>query len=300
MASDQDSDPPPFPSPDEQKEPISTQPVQFSVWNTFKHHIPRFLITILVDLILPLVIYFGLQKRIKPVYALLVAGTPPLIMVIIKGILSRTFDALGFLVFIAFLISTIVAVVTHNSIVLLLEKSIITGILSIIFGLTLIPLRCCQCRLQIRPLAYYFYQDLVPTKRKEVGLPDSIFNTEQEPTDEQHEDAPSIISSSRKKKEVAQVYAWIYTHCSSFRSACYMITSIWSVGLLLEFLGRLTLILVRLSVNKIVIYGYVILTSITIIMIILSIICIAKERKQTLRFIKQWKKDHLNDQQQQE
>jgi hypothetical protein len=47
-------------------------------------------------------------------------------------------------------------------------------------------------------------------------------------------------------------------------------------------------------VNKIVIYGHVILTLITIVMIILSIICIAKERQETLRFIEQWKKDHIN------
>jgi hypothetical protein len=296
MASD--AGPPPPPS-DEKQEPVSTQQVRFSIWDTFKSHIPHFLITILVDLILPLVIYFGLQKRIKPVYALLVAGTPPLIMVIIKGLLSRTFDALGFLVFVAFLISAIVALLTHNPIVLLLEKSIITAILSLIFGLTLIPLQCCQHRFHIRPLAYYFYQDLVPTKRAEVGLTDDIFGNEPELIDEHRDNEPSVIRLSHKK-EVSQVYEWIYAHCSSFRSACYVITTIWSIGFLLEFLGRLTLILVHLSVNKIVIYGHVILSSVTILMIILSIICITKERKQTLQFIEQWKKDHLNIQQQQQ
>jgi hypothetical protein len=288
MASD--PDPPPD---DIQQDPVSTEQIQFSTWDTFKHHIPRFLITILVDVILPLVIYFGLQKRIKPVYALLVAGTPPLIMVIIKGLLSRTFDALGFLVFIAFLISAIVAVVTHNPIVLVLEKSVITAILSCIFGLTLIPFQCYQYHFPIRPLAYYFYQDLVPTKRNEVGLPDDLFNNENEIIDEQGNDQLSVIRLSHKE-EVAQVYEWIYAHCSSFRSACYMITSIWSIGFLLEFLGRLTLILIRLSLNKILIYGHVILSSITILMILLTIICIAKERKQTLEFIEKWKKDHLN------
>jgi len=280
-------------SPEEQKEPVSPQQIHFSIWDTFKHHIPRFLITILVDLILPVVIYFGLQKRIKPVYALLVAGSPPLIMVIVKGILSRTFDALGFIVFIAFLLSAIVALIIHNPIVLLLEKSIITAILSLIFGLTLIPLQCCQQRFHIRPIAYYFYQDLVPTKRAEVGLPDSIFENEQESTEEQHEGEIPVIKLSHKK-EVAQVYEWIYAHCSSFPSACYMITSIWSIGFLLEFLGRLTLILAHLTVNKIVIYGQFILSSVTVICIILTIICISKERKQTLRFIEQWKKDNLN------
>jgi hypothetical protein len=214
-------------------------------------------------------------------------------MVLIKGILSRTFDALGFIVFIGFSASAIAAIITRNPIILLLEKSLATGLISLVFGVTLIPFGCCYHRCHIRPLAYYFYQDLVPTKRAEVGLPDSIFENEQEPTEEHHEGEIPVIKLSHKK-EVAQVYEWIYAHCSSFPSACYMITSIWSIGFLLEFLGRLTLILARLTVNKIIIYGQFILSSVTVICIILTIICISKERKQTLRFIEQWKKDNLN------
>ncbi|CAF0913594.1 unnamed protein product [Adineta ricciae] len=281
--------PPPV---NKQKHPISSEQIQFSIWDTFKHHIPRFLLTMLVDVILPVVIYFSLQKLIKPVYALLVAGAPPLLMVMIKGIYARTFDALGFLVFIAFLISAVVAVITRNPIVLLLEKSVVTGILSIIFGLTLIPLRCFRHRFYIRPLAYYFYQDLIPTKRTEVDLPNSLFENEHETFDE-CVDGELTIADLTPKQEVAQVYSWIYSHCSSFRSACYLITSIWSIGFLLEFLGRLMLILMRLKLDKIVIYGHVILTSVTIICITLTIVCIAKERKITLRFIRQWKKTNL-------
>ena len=96
------------------------------------------------------------------------------------------------------------------------------------------------------------------------------------------------------KEEVAKVYAWIYTHCSSFRSSCYIITGIWAVGLLLEFLARLTLILVHLPLSKLVIYGNVILSGVTAICIALTITFIAKERKQTIAFIQQWKNDHLN------
>ncbi|CAF4849322.1 unnamed protein product, partial [Rotaria sp. Silwood2] len=110
-----------------------------------------------------------------------------------------------------------------------------------------IPLQCCQYYFHIRPLAYYFYQDLVPIKRHEVGLPDHIF--EHESINEQHNDEHSIIKLSYKQ-EVAQVYEWFYTHCSSFRSTCYIITSIWSIGFLLEFLGRLTLILIHLATGS--------------------------------------------------
>ena len=279
----------------EPEEPSSD--IQFSLWHTFKSHIPRFLLTILFDIILPLILFLLLQKRIKSVYALLIAGTPPLVMIFFKAILSRTFDALGFLVFISFLISAIVAVVTHNDIILLLEKSIATAIISFIFAITLIPFRCCSHRCRWRPLAYYFYQDLIPTKRAQVGLPDGLFYDRQEPINEQEEREVSIPDLSHKE-EVAQVYEWIYVHCPSFRLSCYIITGIWSTGFIFEFLSRLILILIHLSVNRIVIYGHIILSFITVLCITLTIICIVKERKQTLASIKQWKAKYLAAQQQ--
>jgi len=296
MMIDSDSDCPQLLLDDEEQEerPISTEQFRFSIWDTLKQHALRFLITILVDIILPLVVYLILHKRIKSVYVLLAAGIPPLMMVIIKGIISRTFDALGFIVFMAFSASAIAAIITRNPIILLLEKSLVTGITSIIFGITLMPFRCCHHRCHIRPLAYYFYQDLVPTKRAEVGLPDTLFEDEQQLIDNQSiELQEDLIPRLTHKQEVSQVYEWIYAHCSSFRTACYMITSIWAVGLFLEFLARLILILLRLSADKIFIYGHIILSSMTSLLIALTIICITKERKRTLKSIEKWKRDYL-------
>jgi hypothetical protein len=263
---------------------------KFSAWHTFKHHIPRFLTTILIDIIFPLIIYFSLQKHVKPVYALLAASSPPLFMVIFKAVWFFTFDALGFVIFITFAISGVVAIITRNPIVLLLEKSLLTGILSLIFAVTMIPFRCCDQHCRLRPLAYYFYHDLVPTNRAEFGLPENIFSDEQEQICDQYSQLKEEISLPKlsNKQEVTQVYEWIYMHCSSFRFSCYTITSIWAIGFLLEFLSRLTLILVDLPVNLIVIYGHIILSSITAVCIALTIICIATERKYTLLFIEEW------------
>ncbi|CAF0748163.1 unnamed protein product [Rotaria sp. Silwood1] len=275
--------------------------IKFSLWHTFKHHIPRFIITILVDVILPLVIYISLQKYIKPVFALLAGSSPPLFMVIFKAMWLRTFDALGFLVFFTFSITAVVAVVSRNPIILLLEKSLLTGILSIIFGVTLIPFQCCKHRCRWRPLAYYFYQDLVPTKRKDIGLPDNIFHDDDEQIDNNYAQLKEevLIEKLSHKQEVAHVYEWLHLHCSSFRNSCYFITSVWAVGYLLEFLARMTLILAGFTINKIVIYGHIILTTITILMILLTAICITIERKFTLAFIERWRLQNLNIQQSQ-
>jgi hypothetical protein len=251
---------------------------QFSTWQTFKHHIPRFLLTMLIDIILPLALFFSLQNFIKPVYALIFAGAPPFIMIIFKAIISRTFDALGFIVFIGFIISAIVGITTEDPIMLLLGQSFITGVICLIFTTTLIPFYCCQ----LRPLAYYLYQDLAPIKRIQLGLPENLFKNKQN----------EILISD--KQEVAKVYEWIYTNCSSFRRSCYIITIIWSIGLFFGFIGQLILILIHLSINIIVIYGHVILTSITILCIVLTIIRVGKERKQTMILIEEWKKEHRN------
>jgi hypothetical protein len=275
------------------QQPQLSPKIQFSIWHTFKHHIPRFIITIIVDIILPLIIYFSLQKYIKPVYALLAASSPPLLMVIVKALCFWTFDALGFLVFITFAISAIVAIITRNPIILLLEKSLVTGIFSLIFAITLIPFHCCHHRCRLRPLAYYFYQDLVPTTRADIGLPENVFSDEQEQINDRYTQLEEDVSPEAlsDKQEVSKVYEWIYAHCSSFRYSCHMMTSIWAIGFLLEFFARLSLILIHLPINKIVIYAHIILSSITVICIVLSIICITIERKHTLLFIERWNTD---------
>lgn len=249
---------------------------QFSAWHTFKRHIPRLILTIFIDIIVPLGIFFSLQHLIKPLYAIICAGIPPLIMIIFKAIRTRTFDALGFIVFIGFIISAIVGITTQDPIILLLGQASITGIICLIFTITLIPFYCCQ----LRPLAYYLYQDLAPTTRAQLGLPENLFQNEND----------FLISN---KYEIAKVNEWIYTNCLSFRRSCYIITITWSIGLFFGFLGQLILILIHLSINIIVIYGHVILTSITIFCIVLTMIQVTKERKQTIILIEQWKKEHL-------
>ncbi|CAF0764108.1 unnamed protein product [Adineta steineri] len=286
--------------PQQQKQQHQPLNIKFSVWHTFKHHIPRFLITIIIDVILPLVIYIHLQKYIRPVFALLIAGSPPLFMVIFKAIWLCTFDALGFLVFFSFAVTALVAVISRNPIILLLEKSLITGVLSFIFGITLIPFRCLKQRCRWRPMAYYFYQDLVPTKRKDVGLPDNLFSNENEQIDNNYVKLKEEVTIERvvsHKQEVAQVYEWLYLNCKSFRLSCKLITSIWSMGYLMEFLVRMSLILAHFSVNQIVIYGHIILSLITVLMILFTVICITIERKYTLAFIDRWRIEYYNTQQ---
>ena len=55
------------------------------------------------------------------------------------------------------------------------------------------------------------------------------------------------------------MYDGLYRNCSSFRQPCDVIIAIWAVGLFVEFLARLILIPVHLSVTQIFLYAHVIL-----------------------------------------
>jgi len=255
---------------------------KFSAWHALKRYLPRLLLTILIDVIIPLGLLFVIQNYIKILYALIIAGIPPCLTVIVKVIRYRTFDALGFIICIGFIMSAIVGVTTQDPYLLLLGQSLVTAVMCLIYSVTLIPFERCHPSLKLRPLFFYFYQDLAPTTREQLGVPDNIFEDQ------------TLISD---KQEVAKVYDWLYGNFSSFRRYCLLVTFTWSIGLLIGFLAQLILILVRVPVNTIAIYGHVALTSVMIICIVLTVILVAKERKQTMKQIETWKTEHLSMQQ---
>ncbi|CAF0951747.1 unnamed protein product [Didymodactylos carnosus] len=283
---------------------IPDEEVQYSMWNMFKRHIPRLILTVLVDIVIPLVLYFVLQKYLLSVYALLIAGCPALIMVIVKAVWSRTFDGIGFLVFIGFFISAIVAIITKNARVLVFEKSLITAVMSAIFLVSLIPfhIRCGQrVNLKLRPLVYYFYMDLIPMGKRQAGLSrviivdqhDNRYRELQEEIDDiQQTTSERLIEPS--KEEVEAVYDWIYHHCSSFRYSCYGLTILWAIGFMVEFGGRLALVFAHLSVNIIVLYANVMLAVVASLCALSSMIIIIIERRQTMNQIKQWQLENLH------
>jgi hypothetical protein len=268
----------------------------FSIWTTFKKHIPRFILTILMDVVFPLLIYFALQKLIRPVYALIVASTPAIIMVVGKAIYARSFDPLGFLISTSFIVSAIVALLTANALVLLLEKSIVTAIFSLAFTFTLIPFqRCCRV-LKIRPMVFHFYKNLFPTTAADLDLPINFNDNKYEAADMAYFELENNIETTvlSSEEEVSRAYEWLYECCPPFRQSCLCLTTLWAVGFFGEFIARLTLILMPFSVNEIVIYGHIILTSITIVCIVSTGIGLLVERRRTCQFIQRFAAYHFD------
>ncbi|CAF1041118.1 unnamed protein product [Adineta steineri] len=279
-------------------EPISSESLpqqelpsqsKVSTWDTFKHHIPRIIITCIIDVFVPLVVFFLLENHVKPVFALLAASSPPLFMIAYKAIWERSFDSMGFVVSTCLITTAIFALAFNSPYILLLEKSLLTGIGAVVFTITLMPLQCCPKQFQWRPLAYYFYFDLIPVNRTEFGLPDSVFDNN-EYTELTSENNKGKIS---RMKEATQVYAWVYDHSSSFRISCYFMTSAWAVAFCLDFIIRFILICSDLSIDQIYYWGQITFCILAVLCLILQICTMIIERKHTLAFIEQWKIENL-------
>jgi uncharacterized protein involved in cysteine biosynthesis len=69
-------------------------------------------VILIIDVALPLILYYTLRNTIGPVYALLISGIPPLLQVIYGFIRERKVHALGCMIVVAFIISAVVSIIT--------------------------------------------------------------------------------------------------------------------------------------------------------------------------------------------
>lgn len=67
---------------------------------------------LVIDIGLPMGLYFGLKNVLPEVYALLISGIPPFVWVLFKIIYKRKVDILGILIVIAYVVSAVISIVS--------------------------------------------------------------------------------------------------------------------------------------------------------------------------------------------
>lgn len=82
-----------------------------------------FSVMLVIDIGLPLGLYYGLKQVLPVVYALVISGAPPLLYVIYRFIRYRQVHVLGVLIIISFIASAIVSIITGKLLLLLLVWS---------------------------------------------------------------------------------------------------------------------------------------------------------------------------------
>jgi hypothetical protein len=185
-----------------------------------------FLATMVVDVGLPLGIYYGMKPHTPIIVALVVSSIPPLLLVIGRFIWKRKVDLIGCLFVLGFILSGIFALATGDARLVLLRDSSVTCVIGLCFLITLIPIRTKSVKL--RPLQFLFYSEFIAN-----------------------------LSPMTWKDEEGNEYTlsradWLYTYVPYIRKYSVISTILWGVLLESEFIVKIVLIESSLSIDQVV------------------------------------------------
>jgi len=258
-----------------EEEPLTVREAFFgalSRGNKWKKILPL-IGTLIMDVALPVALYFILKAYVAPVWALLIAGAPALLAVVLKGAIKRQLDIIGLLVFCAFGISAVVAIASGDPRILVFEKSMVTAVLGVIFLISLAPIkirprdRCCTpCRkgFVLKPFLFYVVRQMVPLGK---------LCTEEK----------TVVQPKRRDK-----YDWLFENIPTFKRLMFNLTIFWGIGFFIEFVGRLAMVLSPLSLDQVVLYANIFFAVVMVALIVSSGIYAVYALKQTDRDIEEW------------
>ena len=96
-------------------------------------------VNVVIDIFLPLILYYTLVHEIGTLWALVVSGIPPAFVVLLTAIRDRKADGMGILMITSFVISAALATFQGDAKLFIVRESLITLSMGILFLFTLIP-----------------------------------------------------------------------------------------------------------------------------------------------------------------
>jgi hypothetical protein len=291
--------------------------------------LPQIAGIVILEIGLPLGLYFGLRQPtgpLNPVWALLIAGCPPLAIVILKLVVKCKIDAAGLLAVTAFAAAAIVAAATQNARILLLEKSIITGAIGLVFAISLIPFQWTwKGRVhRLRPLTYMLCAQFLPVDltydeaenphREPISdasvqeihsvdyyQPDDfegidMFDLTSSANNRPPDTAKPAKATEQKKskkrfgfeKVELPLFKFMYAEIPSFRLVCIVITAVWSIGFLIELAVRLIMIFTISDFDKVFLYSNIVFIVFIVLCGVLTSAVSLMGRFRTLRELNQY------------
>ncbi|ORX59579.1 hypothetical protein DM01DRAFT_253702 [Hesseltinella vesiculosa] len=218
-----------------------------------------------MDVGLPLALYYILKNYTSQLVALIVSGLPPLIWVIFKFIWHKKVDALGCLFVFCYILSGILSIISGNARLAMLRDSTVTCVIASAFLLSMIPVRTRW--FELRPLTYMFGLQMVG----------GIF-------------PPVKWTDQNGEKHEMVMFEFLWLHCKAFRLHNYVMTGLWGICLMGEFVSKLIMIESTLDIDTIVWISNVIVIVVVVVLSVLSAVgssLIRKiSRRQVMEFYK--------------
>lgn len=195
----------------------------------------------LFELVLPIVLYYVLRGFVSPLLALLLAGVPTAIAVVVKGYKERKVDMMGVLMLMGFVVSAILAFVQSDPKLYLLRESAMTLAMGTMLILTLFPLRWRYHVL--RPFMFYV--------ARQIAISSNVL---------------------MNANTVREHWDWFWDYYSTFRYFLRALTGIWGLGLVSEFLVRVALINSLDEVDDVVYYSNIYMFIVMIVLGTLTVV----------------------------
>ncbi|KAL0092460.1 hypothetical protein J3Q64DRAFT_1829972 [Phycomyces blakesleeanus] len=223
-------------------------------------------IVLVINVGLPLLIYYVLKMYISILVALILSGIPPLLHVLITFYRKRRVDVLGCIFVISFILSAVLTLINGNVRYALLRDSVTTAIVGLMFLITLIPLKTRI--LTIRPLTFLITLQMTT-------------------------EMPPMTWTDRQGEVHSQSYMeWCWDQFRWVRRNAYITTSLWGFFLMGEFVARVLMVQSTLSVDDIVLYGNIILICVIVIMTVFSVLRAMQFSKMFKPYAIEWHKNN--------
>lgn len=150
--------------------------------------------------------------------------------------------------------------------IILLRESAITAIVSVVFLVTLIPLSTRW--ITILPLVFLLAQQVMA------------------------EAPPMRWTDSEGEKKSMPTMDWIWKASSMFRKYCYILTGLWGIILMGEFIAKVIMIKSSLSVDQVVLYGNIIVVVVVVVMTIGTLVATQMMQKRLNATLQKWQNEN--------
>ncbi|KAI9246895.1 hypothetical protein BDA99DRAFT_414801, partial [Phascolomyces articulosus] len=214
---------------------------------------------VLIDLAIPLAIYYSFRTFTTEVIALIVSGIPPCIRAIFIFIKERRVEIISCIVVLSFVIPGALAAINGDVRIALLQDSIVTAVIGLMFFLTMIPLRTKW--VSIYPMTHMAGQQMV------VAL------------------APLKWMDQNGEQQEMKVPDFVWKNMRVYRVGSYTLTLMWGVGLVAIFGARAAMIYKNVPPEKIVGIGTAISAAVNASMAVISAVSFVLFRRKYRKFV---------------
>ncbi|KAM3583645.1 hypothetical protein VKS41_003618 [Umbelopsis sp. WA50703] len=178
-------------------------------------------VNMMIELIIPIALYYSLRPFVSAIVALVISGLPPAIVVGYHWLRYGSVDMQAILMVLVVVLSSVLAMIQSDPRLYLLRESAITLGMGSLFLFTLIPFTF---------RGRYLYPFLYYTARQ------------------------FVIATVSNPQKVKDDWKWIYDNRPRFRLTFRIITGAAGVGLVSEFIVRVTM-LMYMDVEDVIYYS---------------------------------------------